>query len=182
MMNGCNTPLHQKTRRHFFADCGVGIGKIALSALLADGLSMRVLREHRGAKPNDSQSTSFRAAGKGRYLPVYGRRTSQLDLFDNKPMLGKYEGQTVPADLVKDQRYAFIRPDSAPLGPRFKFAQHGQSGSELSEMLPHLAEVADDIAIVRSMHTDQFNHVPCANFAWLIPAAHCPGGQVWDRG
>ena len=166
MMNGCNTPLHQKTRRHFFADCGVGIGKIALSAPLADGLSDVRIRAYIAVQnPTTPKAPHFAPRAKAViYLFMAGAR-SQLDLFDNKPMLGKYEGQTVPADLVKDQRYAFIRPDSALSGPRFKFAQHGQSGAELSEMLPHLAEVADDIAIVRSMHTDQFNHAPCANLA-----------------
>src|SRR5687767_1984742 len=62
------------------------------------------------------------------------------------------------------QRYAFIRPDAACLGPRFKFAKHGQSGAELSEMLPHLAKVVDDICLVRSCRTDQFNHAPAQLF------------------
>jgi hypothetical protein len=89
---------------------------------------------------------------------------SQLDLFDYKPTLAKYEGRPVPSEIVKDQRYAFIRPDSTLLGPRYKFQRRGQSGAELSEMLPHLATMADDIAIVRSMHTDQFNHAPAQLF------------------
>ena len=66
--------------------------------------------------------------------------------------------------MVKDQRYAFIRPDASLMSSRYKFARHGQSGAELSEMLPHLGRVADDIAIVRSMHTDQFNHAPAQIF------------------
>src|SRR5262249_23880432 len=65
---------------------------------------------------------------------------------------------------IRGQRYAFIRPDAAVLGPRFKFAKHGKSGAELSEMLPHLAKVVDDIAIVKSMRTDQFNHAPAQIF------------------
>jgi hypothetical protein len=85
---------------------------------------------------------------------------SQLELFDYKPTLAKYDGQPVPAEIVKDQRYAFIRRDAALLAPRFPFARHGQSGAELSNMLPHLAKVADEIAIVKSVHTDQFNHAP----------------------
>jgi uncharacterized protein (DUF1501 family) len=70
----------------------------------------------------------------------------------------------VPPEVVKDQRYAFIRPDSTLLGPRYRFGRHGQSGAELSEMLPHLAEVVDDIAIVKSVYTDQFNHAPAQIF------------------
>lgn len=85
---------------------------------------------------------------------------SQLEMFDNKPVLAKHDGQKPPTELIKDYRAAFIEPDAALLGPKFKFAKHGQSGTEMSELLPHMAEVADDIAIVRSMKTDAFNHAP----------------------
>src|ERR1041384_86246 len=85
---------------------------------------------------------------------------SHLELFDNKPGLAKYDGKLPPQELLKDYRAAFITPNSNLLGPKFKFAKHGQSGAELSELLPRLAEVADDIAIVKSMHTDAFNHAP----------------------
>src|SRR5213078_563255 len=80
--------------------------------------------------------------------------------FDYKPELAKWDGKLPPADLVKCYRAAFINPSSKLLGPKFKFAKHGQSGAELSELLPNLASVADDIAIVRSMVTDAFNHAP----------------------
>jgi uncharacterized protein (DUF1501 family) len=89
---------------------------------------------------------------------------SQLDLFDFKPKLIEYEGQPIPPSVIGGQRYAFIRSDAAVLGPRFKFQRHGQSGAELSEVLPHLAGVADDICIVKSVHTDQFNHAPAQIF------------------
>src|SRR5260221_2883845 len=85
---------------------------------------------------------------------------SHLELFDNKPQLAKFNGTLPPPELLKDYRAAFINPSSKLLGPKFKFARHGQSGAELSEILPHLAEVADDIAIVKSMRTDAFNHAP----------------------
>src|SRR5205814_9804273 len=89
---------------------------------------------------------------------------SQLDLFDYKPELTRLEGKPLPPSVIGGQRYAFIRPDAAVLGPRFKFAKHGQCGAELSEMLPHLAEVVDDITIIKSMKTDQFNHAPAQIF------------------
>src|SRR5712691_10084971 len=88
------------------------------------------------------------------------RGPSHPELFDYKPALEKWNGKPPPEDLVKGYRAAFINPSSTLLGPKFKFAKHGQSGAELSELLPHLAEVADDIAIVKSMHTDAFNHAP----------------------
>ncbi len=89
---------------------------------------------------------------------------SQLDLFDYKPDLARLEGQPLPPSVIGGQRYAFIRPDAAVLGPRFKFARHGHSGASLSEMLPHLAGVVDDICIIKSAHTDQFNHAPAQIF------------------
>ncbi len=85
---------------------------------------------------------------------------SHLELFDHKPQLAKYDGTLPPAELVKGYRAAFISPNSKLLGPKFKFAKHGQCGAELSELLPHLATVVDDIAIVKSMSTDAFNHAP----------------------
>src|SRR5207248_911835 len=89
---------------------------------------------------------------------------SQLDLFDYKPALAKLEGKPLPPSVIGGQRYAFIRPDAAVLGPRFKFAKHGRCGAELSEVLPHTAGVVDDICIVKSVHTDQFNHAPAQLF------------------
>ncbi len=85
---------------------------------------------------------------------------SHLELFDNKPKLAELDGTLPPAELLKGYRAAFINPNSRLLGPKFTFAKHGQSGAELSELLPHLAEVADDIAIVKGMATDAFNHAP----------------------
>jgi hypothetical protein len=85
---------------------------------------------------------------------------SQLDLFDYKPTLTKFDGKPVPAEVVKDQRYAFIQRDAALMAIRFKFAKHGSSGAELSEMLPHLAGVADELTIIKSVWTTQFNHAP----------------------
>jgi Protein of unknown function (DUF1501) len=85
---------------------------------------------------------------------------SHLELFDNKPALAKFDGQLPPPELIKGYRAAFINPRSKFLGPKFKFARHGKSGAELSELLPHLATVADEVSIVKSMATDAFNHAP----------------------
>ena len=85
---------------------------------------------------------------------------SQLELLDHKPELAKWGGKLPPAELLKGYRAAFISPSATLLGPKFTFARHGDSGAEVSELLPHLAGVVDDIAIVKSMHTDAFNHAP----------------------
>jgi hypothetical protein len=85
---------------------------------------------------------------------------SHLELFDYKPQLAKYDGTLPPAELLKGYRAAFINPSSKLLGPKFKFAKYGKNAAELSELLPRLATVVDDVAIVKSMVTDAFNHAP----------------------
>ncbi len=85
---------------------------------------------------------------------------SHLELFDNKPKLAEYDGKLPPPELLKGYRAAFINPNSRFLGPKFKFARYGQSGAELSELLPYTARVADDLCIIKSMTTDAFNHAP----------------------
>ena len=145
------------TRRHFFGECGVGVGKIALASLLASA-GARVVHS---ASPLAAHYAP--RAKRVIYLFMAGA-PSQLDLFDNKPTLHKHDGQPVPAEVVKDQRYAFIRPDSKLLAPRFKFSKHGSSGAEISEMLPYLSKIADEVTFIKSMHTDQFNHAPAQVF------------------
>src|SRR5205823_3425393 len=85
-------------------------------------------------------------------------------LFDPKPELSKHEGKPLPPSVIKGQRYAFIRPDAAVMGPRFKFVKAGKCGTELAEVLPNLAGVADELCIIRSLKTDQFNHAPAQIF------------------
>ena len=152
------TSTRNITRRHFFEDCAIGTGKIALASLLADSAF--------GSSKSPSITSAPHSPPKAKaviHLFMAGA-PSQLELFDNKPTLTKFEGKPIPPSIIGGQRYAFIRPDAAVLGPRFKFAKHGQSGQELSEMLPHLATVADDIAIIKSCRTTQFNHAPAQIF------------------
>ncbi len=85
---------------------------------------------------------------------------SQLDMFNHRPALTKYDGQPLPAELTKEERYAFIKPDAALFASQFKFSKQGRCGAEISEVMPHLAEVVDDIAIINSMTTVAFNHAP----------------------
>ena len=85
---------------------------------------------------------------------------SQYELFDPKPALEKYHGSALPPSLTKDLKLAFIKPTAAIMASKFKFQRYGQSGMELSELLPHLGSGADDLCLVRSMHTDAFNHHP----------------------
>ena len=89
---------------------------------------------------------------------------SQLDLFDNKPALRKYDGQEIPAEIVKGERFAFIKGTPRLLGSPYQFRRYGQSGHEISDLLPHTAAIADHITIVKSMSTTQFNHAPAQIF------------------
>ncbi|MEP7362099.1 MAG: DUF1501 domain-containing protein [Acidobacteriota bacterium] len=85
---------------------------------------------------------------------------SHLEMFDYKPQLEKFDGTLPPAELLKGYRAAFINPNSKLMGPKFKFSKYGQSGAELSELIPHTAAIADDLTIVKGMVTDAFNHAP----------------------
>jgi hypothetical protein len=89
---------------------------------------------------------------------------SQVDLLDPKPTLQKYDGQNIPDEFVKGERFAFIKGKPKLLGSPFEFTRCGKSGAEISELLPHLKSVADEVAIVRSLHTTQFNHAPAQIF------------------
>jgi hypothetical protein len=113
-----------------------------------------------GADPLGQKLPHFRPRVKNVIYLFMAGAPSHLELFDNKPQLARYDGTLPPAELLKGYRAAFINPSSKLLGPRFKFDKHGQCGAELSELLPNLAGVVDDIAIVKSMTTDAFNHAP----------------------
>lgn len=167
-MNNHCTPGHPTdpidvTRRHFFADCGIGVGKIALAGLLTGTLRQSA----KGATPTSPlapRPAHYPAKAKAVIQLFMAGAPSQLEMFDFKPKLAEIEGKPLPPEVIGGQRYAFIRPDAAVLGPRYKFSKHGQCGAELSEMVPHLAKVVDKIAIVKSCRTDQFNHAPAQIF------------------
>jgi hypothetical protein len=132
---------------------------MALGQLLRDtGLAAQA-----GATPADplaARQPHYTPKAKSVIFLFMAGAPSHLELFDNKPQLAKFDGTLPPKDLVKGYRAAFINPNSTLLGPKFKFARYGQCGAELSELLPHVATVVDDIAIVKSMVTDAFNHAP----------------------
>lgn len=147
----------QLTRRWFLQECSVGLGAIALNQLFgvrADAAESSALN------PLAPKAPHFAAKAKRVIFLFMAGAPSQLELFDNKPQLAKLDGTLPPPDLLKGYRAAFINPSSKLLGPKFKFARHGKCGAELSELLPHLATVADDVAIVKSLVTDAFNHAP----------------------
>lgn len=146
-------------RRWFLGQCGVGLGSLALGELLAGQASASVAESAASDLLGPKQPPLPAKIERVIYLFMAGG-PSHLELFDNKPELTKWDGRLPPAELLKGYRAAFIDPKSVLFGPRYGFAKHGQSGAEISELLPHTASIADEICIVKSMATDAFNHAP----------------------
>lgn len=159
-----NESLRSLTRRHFFHDCGLGLGRIGLASAFAGGFSNLVREASAAAHPLAPRQSHHDAKAKRVIFLFMAGAPSQLELFDDKPKLRELGGKPIPPSVIAGQRYAFIQPDAAVLAPCFPFAKHGQCGAELSDRLPHLAKIVDDIAIVKSLKTDQFNHAPAQLF------------------
>ena len=149
-MNSTN-PIQDITRRHFFQQAGFGIGSAALAALMNDELFAQQIQQR---APKAKHIIYLFMAG----------APSQLELFDYKPALQKYHGQDCPPEYLKGERFAFTKGVPKLLGTPFQFKERGKSGQMISELLPHLSKHSDDIAIIRSMHTSQFNHAPAQIF------------------
>jgi len=158
-----NDPLRELTRRTFFKQVGYGIGGLALTALLRDsGVAQQVMQKR--TDPMAPRAPHFKAKAKAIIYLFMAGAPSQIDLFDPKPLLVKHNGEPISEDIVKGERFAFIKGTPRLLGSPFQFSHVGQSGQQVSELLPHFKEIADDVAIVRSMQTDQFNHAPAQIF------------------
>src|SRR5262249_15838662 len=174
---GAMNPLSLEiTRRHFFAGCGVGLGKIALAGLLTDAFAPAPPPQYDGLLP--PRKPEFAGKVKRVIHLFMAGAPSHLDLFDPKPELKKLEGKPLPPSVIKGQRYAFIRPDAAVMGPRFEFHKAGKCGAELAKVMPHLASVVDELCLIRSLKTDQFNHAPAQiflNTGFAQPGRPCLG-------
>ena len=157
--------LRKLTRRHLFKQLGSGVGAIALSKmLLEDGFAANPLTSSSSSLSGVSEAPHFPARAKNViYIHLVGA-PSQIDLFDEKPELQKRNGELCPDEFFKGKQLAFIRKQPSLLGTpqkkAFEFRSRGQSGIRISNLLPHLQQVADELTLVRSMHTDQFNHAP----------------------
>jgi len=151
------------TRRHFFRDCRIGLGVMALGSLMS---TERLLGAAASSdrQPLSPQPSHFPPRAKSVIFLFMAGGPSQLELFDPKPKLQELEGQIIPPSFVENQRFAFLKKDAKLLGTRRKFAQYGDCGHTISECLPHLATVADDITLIHSMATDVFNHGPAKFF------------------
>src|SRR3954467_119355 len=151
--------LRHITRRHFLKESQVGLGAIALASLLADDAPAS---PDAGTIVNPLAPKAPHFAPKAKrviYLHLTGS-PPHLDLFDYKPELVKRDGQACPDEFLKGKRFAFTSGTPKLLGTRRKFSQHGKGGVWMSDAIPHLHSVADELCVIRSMNTDQFNHAP----------------------
>ncbi|MBW8886003.1 MAG: DUF1501 domain-containing protein, partial [Planctomycetia bacterium] len=150
-------------RRKFFTSSASGLGALALLSLLErDGLlADEGTRSVPSTNPLAPKAPHFAPKAKNCIFFLPEGAPSHLDLFDPKPKLNDLHGQKLPESMTASVRFAFIQKESAVLlGSNRKFTKHGECGMELSDFLPHLGTCADDICLVRSMHTDAFNHHP----------------------
>ncbi|MEQ8854952.1 DUF1501 domain-containing protein [Gimesia sp.] len=140
-------------RRRFFATGASGLGTLALASLLKE--------EGLLASENSTPQAHFAPKAKRCIYLFMEGGPSQMDLFDPKPKLNELDGQPMPDSMLKDIKFAFIQKEAARLmGSPRTFKRYGECGMELSDLLPHLSTCVDDIAMIRSMHCEQFNHLP----------------------
>ena len=148
-----------QSRRSFFRDAAGGIGTIALAALL-EKEGRAATSGLPDANPLSPKKPPLPAKAKNVIFMFMEGGPSQLDLFDPKPGLAKWNGKPLPAAMTKDMKLAFIKPTAAVLASPRTFTPAGQSGMEFSDYIPHMASCADDMCLVRSMYSDAFNHHP----------------------
>ncbi|MBI1786194.1 MAG: DUF1501 domain-containing protein [Acidobacteria bacterium] len=155
-----------ETRRHFFGRCGIGLGKMALASLAAEsGLSGAASKS---ANPSAPRAPHFAARAQSVIYLFMAGGPSQFELFDYKPALRKYDATPTPESVLKGKRFAFMDSFTKDvpklLGTRREFKQYGRSGTWISECLPHMGTVADNIAVVSGVSTENFNHGPAKCF------------------
>ncbi len=149
------SPQDLINRRNFLSKAGAGVGSLALGSLLQDSARAEAVPEQfRRMAPKAKSVIFFHFTG----------APSHLDLFDNKPVLQKYDRQLAPKELFEGKRFSFLRGHPKLLASPYEFTKHGQGGNELSSLLPQLGTVADEMCIIKSMHTTEFNHAPAQLF------------------
>src|SRR5438105_4479480 len=173
--------IQHTTRRHFFQQTTAGIGAIALSSLLSrDLFAGAKVAAPAPANPLAPHAPHF--PGKAKrviYLHLTGS-PPHLDLWDYKPELVKRDGQDCPDAFLKGKRFAFTSGTPKLLGTRREFKQYGKNGVWMSDAIPHLHEVADELCVIKSMNTDQFNHAPAELLVYTgSPRSGRPSLGAW---
>ncbi|MEK6247049.1 MAG: DUF1501 domain-containing protein, partial [Planctomycetales bacterium] len=142
-------------RRAFLSQSGVGIGTAALASLMATDCASAATPIQGALQPHTPPRVK-----RVIYLFMSGG-PSHIDLFDHKPLLNQRDGESIPAEIIKNHKFAMIKTATPTIkGSPYAFQKRGQSGNVISDLLPNIAQVADKLAIIRSLHTDTFNHDP----------------------
>ncbi len=157
-MKTANDQIKYLARREFLRQGTLGIGSLALSHLLHQDL--------RASSPQHPEPSNQHPEPRTQHTPKAKRviflhmvgGPSQMDTFDPKPELDKWDGKSLPQELTRGQKFAFITPDARAIKSPYSFAPQGESGIVMSELFPHLANVADEITVIRSMRTNEINH------------------------
>ena len=163
-MNTSTNLIIEQTRRHFFGNAGLSLGSIGLASLMSDRKIFAAKTENaknpRLTNPLAPQDGHHPPRAKNVIYLFMAGGPSHLELFDYKPKLQELTGQVIPPSYVEGKRFAFIKKDAKLLGTKRDFVRNGESGLELSTLLPHIGSMADDICLIRSMKTEVFNHGP----------------------
>ncbi|MEZ6035484.1 MAG: DUF1501 domain-containing protein [Planctomycetaceae bacterium] len=155
--------LRSETRRHFFRNCGIGVGAIALSDLLQGGASTAAAAS---VNPLQPKITPLLARAKRVIHLFMAGGPSQLDMFDYKPMLSKLNGQPIPQSYIEGKRFAFMNSSHKTnlLGSKSRFRQYGDRGAWVCDFLPHTGRIVDKLTFLHTCKTDLFNHAPAKLF------------------
>ncbi|MEM7234438.1 MAG: DUF1501 domain-containing protein [Planctomycetota bacterium] len=168
--------LREETRREFFSNAGLSVGALGLASLLAD----RPAHADKSLSPMAPRTLHHPARARSVIYLFMAGGPSQLELFEDKPLLRKLSGQKPPASFMKGKRFAFLKGNETLLGPSQKLRRYGQSGAMLSDLLPYHREIVDDVCFVRGMQTDVFNHGPAKLFVQTgAPAPGRPSMGSW---
>ncbi len=159
-----NDFLRQQTRRHFFGQCGIGVGSIALANLLAGDLQS--YGANSASNPLAPKPTHFKPRAKRVIYLFMAGGPSQLDMFDHKPMLNKLNGKPMPQSYLEGKRFAFMDSSHRTnlLGTRRSFQRYGECGAWVSDLLPYTSKIVDELTFIRTCKTDLFNHAPAKLF------------------
>ena len=162
-MTAMEQKFFEQSRRRFFTTAAGGLGTAALASMLSDDglLAAETPTNNESANPLAPKEPHFPGKAKACIFFYMAGGPSQVDLMDPKPVLNERDGQKVPKSIYDKVEFAFIKPEEAVLkGTKQKFQKHGECGTEFSNLLPHIGGCADDIALIRSMHCEEFNHHP----------------------
>ena len=153
--------VFDRTRREFFTSSASGLGSLGLMSMLAEDGAIAAEQNDDSRNPLTPKPPPLDPTAKQCIFIFLAGAPSHVDLYDPKPVLVNRHGQQLPKSLTEKVRFAFIKKESAILmGSKRTFKPHGKCGMELCDLLPNVGSCADDIALIRSMHTDAFNHHP----------------------